>query len=587
MRLLKIILAVVLLAALFSTLTAQDVQKGVQKGTISGRVVTEDGDGLPGITVTLTLARSERVSQRRTASTDDDGNFRFNDLPPGAYRISTLSGRAYVPAPTLAGSEPRLYRPGETVTLQMIKGGVITGRVTNAAGEPVVALQLSAIRLRSAEGYPVSGQVSYYENAYTDDRGVYRFYGLTPGTYIIKANGGPQFVSPPPLSPYDHQAPTYYPSSTRDTAVEVQVSSGGEATGVDIRYRGERGYAVSGRVADAKQSLYVELLDAGSGLQFASKYLYPGSPTGFAFDFYGVPDGEYEIAARSSDSNDASPVASAPRRITVRGADVTGMELRLLPLASIAGRVVLDTATPACEKDARLAFEEIAVAARPEEGARGEGETVVRQSTNESALDEKGQFEIRRLTARRYRLSVNLPREDLYVRSLVSGTAGTAAAARPRSAAAAPAAADLARQGVMLRQGEKLSGVTVTVAEGAASVRGRVAAEREGARLPARMRVHLVPAEPAAADDVLRYAEAMIGGDGAFVLSNIAPGKYWLIVRGVVESEPVDRMAAPAAWDVGARAKLRREAEAGRVEIELKSCQRLTDQILKYSGMVN
>src|SRR5690606_8897295 len=109
----------------------------------------------------------------------------------------------------------------------------------------------------------------------------------------------------------------------------------GEATGVDIRYRGERGYAVSGRVADAKQSLYVELLDAGSGLQFASKYLYPGSPTGFAFDFYGVPDGEYEIAARSSDSNDASPVASAPRRITVRGADVTGMELRLLPLASI------------------------------------------------------------------------------------------------------------------------------------------------------------------------------------------------------------------------------------------------------------
>ena len=44
------------------------------KGEISGRVVTPDGSGLGGISVYLTPAGMERFSQRRTGSTDEDGN---------------------------------------------------------------------------------------------------------------------------------------------------------------------------------------------------------------------------------------------------------------------------------------------------------------------------------------------------------------------------------------------------------------------------------------------------------------------------------------------------------------------------------
>ena len=75
------------------------------------------------------------------------------------------------------------------VTLTMIRGGVITGRVTNAQDEPLIAMQISAVRVREAAGHPVTNQMTGLAHM-TDDRGVYRFYGLTPGTYVVMANSG-------------------------------------------------------------------------------------------------------------------------------------------------------------------------------------------------------------------------------------------------------------------------------------------------------------------------------------------------------------------------------------------------------------
>jgi hypothetical protein len=135
-----------------------------------------------------------------------------------------------------------------------------------------------------------------------------------------------------------------------------------------------------------------------------------------------------------------------------------------------------------------------------------------------------------------------------------------------------------------LKAGEKVSGVTVTIAEGAAGVSGKVAPAKapagDGSRLPARLRVHMVPAEAAAANDVLRYAEAFARSDGSFSLNNIAPGKYWLLARAIPDDEPSDAQPLPVALDAIERAKLRKEAEALKIEIELKPCQRVVDQVV-------
>lgn len=550
------------------------------KGVISGRVVSEDGAGLPGITVNLTPVGANHTGATRTTSTDDEGNFRFADLPPRVYKVVALSGRAYVAAPPTAAeaAQPRLYRSGDNVTLTMIKGGVITGRVTNAQSEPLIAMQISAVLVREAAGHPITEQMTSLRYA-TDDRGIYRCYGLTPGTYVVLANSGnPYFGSQTSL--YDHQSATYHPSSTRDTAAEITVTSGGEATGVDIRFRGERGYAISGKVLGLKEQrgggASATLTQVGTGLRLATSYI--GSSAA-GFDFYGVPDGEYEIAVSTNFDAD-EPSASAPRRVTVRGADVTGLELRLLPLGSIAGRIVIEPSTTTCAQPSKISLAETALAAHPEDKPRQENIPITKPPGSETVPDDKGEFIITRLHAQRYRLELQPPHANLYVKS-IAATAPSKPTTATKPAPVAPN--DSARDGVTLKQGERLSGVTITLAAGAASLRGRYVAQEEPAKLPARLRVHLLPAEAASLDDVLRYHETLARSDGQFAFDHLAPGKYLLVARRVADEEATDRPRSPLAADNAERAKLRKEAGAVKHEIELQPCQQLQDQVIKYA----
>jgi hypothetical protein len=460
----------------------------------------------------------------------------------------------------------------------MIKGGAITGRVTNAMGEPLISVQVNPMMTRDAEGNPVRGGG---RSRFTDDRGVYRIYGLAPGTYVVFTRN--TFSSPYP-SPYDLDAPTFHPSSTRETATEVTVTSG-EVSGVDIRYRGETGHVISGTVTGGGGSppLYgsvsVTLTNAAGGAYFgvSNAVRRDDGTTGFAI--YGVPDGAYEIVARRGGYGNEEPFASTPRPVVVRGADVGGVELKLLPFGSIAGKFTLEAAPAVCETKRKWSLEEALLALRFEAKPAGSSSAVSRSFVN--GLTEKGEFTVYNLEANRYFLEPRLPNENWYVKA-ITATSTTSSPAGARAAATRNSSpADVGRSGIALKAGEKIAGVTVTVADGAAAVSGKVSPAKEGSRLPARLRVHLVPAEAGAAGDVLRYAEAFARSDGSFSLSNIAPGKYWLVARAAPDDEPSDGLPPPAAWDAVERAKLRKEAEAMKVEIELKPCQRVMGQIVK------
>ena len=303
------------------------------KGAITGRVVAEDGAGMAGVTVMLSVVAIQD-GPRRSTTTDEEGNFRFADLSPRPYSISVFGSREYVAPPAITRSgERRYYRPGENVQIALIRGGVITGRVTNAAGEPVIGIQVLATRVRDADGRPIQTAIGSSQRL-SDDRGVYRIYGLQPGGYIVVANSSSNYSGG---GAYYGESPTYHPSSTRDSAAEVTVASGTEASGIDIRYRGEPGHAVSGRMtgvdpAESFAACVVYLTNAATGASFDLMYANPSQ--GGAFAFYGVPDGQYDLTAESlenyrndrpaDDKNDR--LASEPRRVSVRGADVTGVE---------------------------------------------------------------------------------------------------------------------------------------------------------------------------------------------------------------------------------------------------------------------
>src|SRR5262245_19914421 len=211
-----------------------------QTGEITGRVMTDDGAGMPNVTVYLNPVATDRRptmggSQNRT-STDEDGNFKFTGLAPRVYSVVAVSTKGYVqrPVPISERQDGGYHRAGDNVTITMIKGGAITGRVTNATGEPLISVQVNTMMTRDAEGNPVRGGGG--RTRFTDDRGVYRIYGLQPGTYVVFTRSS--FSGPYP-SPYDLDTPTFHPPSTRQAGTAVTVTSGGEVSGVDIRYRGD------------------------------------------------------------------------------------------------------------------------------------------------------------------------------------------------------------------------------------------------------------------------------------------------------------------------------------------------------------
>jgi hypothetical protein len=560
-----------------------------QTGVITGRVVNEEGAGMAGVTVYLSPVSADRRpatgrSQNQTA-TDEDGNFKFAGLAPRVYSVAVSSAKGYVqpPVPISERQDGDYHRVGANVTITMIKGGAITGRVTNAMGEPLISVQVNATMVRDAGENPV--RFGGGRPRFTDDRGVYRIYGLQPGTYLVFTRNSTYGPYP---SPYDLDAPTYHPSSTRETATEVTVTSGGEVSGVDIRYRDDLGHMVSGEVTSGAGSsspsagigISVSLTNvtAGAYLSAPSLVRRDDGTTGFAI--HGVTDGEYEIAARSGGYNNVESFASTPRRIVVSGADVGGIELKLLPLGSITGKFTLEAGPAVCETTRKWSLEEALLALRYETKPAGSASALSRSVVN--GLTEKGEFTVYNLEANRYFLEPRLPNENWYVKAITAPAATSPPAGARGAAARNSAPADVARSGIALKAGEKIAGVTVSIADGAAAETGKAPPAKEGSRPPARLRVHLVPAEAGAANDALRYAEAFARSDGSFSLSNVAPGKYWLVARAAPDDEPSDGPAPPAAWDANERAKLRKEAEAMKVEIELKPCQRVTDQIAKY-----
>jgi len=131
-----------------------------------------------------------------------------------------------------------------------------------------------------------------------------------------------------------------------------------------------------------------------------------------------------------------------------------------------------------------------------------------------------------------------------------------------------------------VKSGDQLNPLAITIAEGAASIRGRLVLA-EGAAPPAGMVVYLIPAEPDKADDVLRFFVTDIASDGTFTLNSLPPGKYIAFTQTNVDGQiaTLTKLRQPEA--APARTKLRRSAETQKTEIELKPCQNLADFQLK------
>lgn len=574
-----------------------EATKARARGSITVRVVDDANQPVRNATVlALNQGQSSRIAYDSSAART--GRYVVSNLDPGVYRIAA-SAPGFIQeydftAP--ASSQP-LYRPGDSVTLRLTRGGVVTGRVVDTEGSAVVGARVTAVRVRDLSGRPAQDNAFEFfrpRERRTDDRGVYRLYGLTPGSYIVLVGGKPQFNFSARPTAYDTDAPTYYPSTTRDGAVELQVQTGQELTDIDIRYRGDKGHSVGGAVAGASAVnpsnpfvATIALSHTATGSLEGTAFIQ-GDAAARTFSFDGIPDGEYDLVASSFAQND-SGMSSPPVHVSVRGADVTGLRLTLVPLGSLAGRVgfeplkAADAAKPECQKQRAFVPQETLVFARRDGGVDpAQPRNYFQSNGNEAPPDAKGDFTLRNVRDGRYRLDARLLDENLFLRAAtLPPVAATAATAPARPATPVATATDAAR-GFQLKPGERIAGALVQISAGAAALRGRVAAG-EGEQLPDNLRVYLVPAERERAEDVLRYSEADVQPDGAFTFKNLAPGHYLLVAR-IAPTEPDPRQPArPLALDANARNALRRDAEAAKNPVELQPCQRAADFTLRFT----
>lgn len=607
---------------------------------ISGRVLDESGKPMFEVTVTaVNIGQTGKELKlapltTRSATTDENGNFAFELLSPGAYKLSVLAqGYTLAPEALQGDGSPKFYRPGDSPNIRMVKGGVITGAVTTPGGDPLVGVRVRALKVKDPEGrvartIPIT-ETSLMKEWKTDDRGIYRIFGLEPGKYVVSAGG--KGFNPMSMGEFDSDAPTYHPTGTRDMAAEVGVHAGQEAVGIDIRYRDLKGHIISGHISNANESdaqaniAILSLTNSATGSLeawamaggFGNPAFGNASTEGKRpFALTGIADGEYDVSAAAAAVTPLGGVSGtsyvAPaRRVKVKGGDVTGLELKLYPLASISGQLVIEKlrpeeGKPACQSSRPVAVQEAVIVGRHDAKQQiashlpnlpMPGVLSAFSVKAETAPDEKGAFKIMITDASRYRLEVKLPSEDLYVRSIgfpkaAATTAAKAPAGRETTVAPAKAPAptatetakqlrDGARNGLSVKLGEHIENVLITVAEGAAGLRGQVKAE---GTLPPRLRIFLVPAETDNGDDVLRYFETDMQKDGTFSVSHVPPGRYFIMTRVLNEEAANDENARPVAWDAELRKLLHTEAEAKNLLLELQPCQRLNDYVLRYTA---
>lgn len=543
-------------------------------GTITGRVINENGQPLSHVTIYVTAPITSL--QQRTATTDDGGNFQLTDLDALVYFVGA-SAPSYINFPREPDSPlPTSYRIGDSVTINLIKGGVITGTVTSPGGEPMVQAGVRAILIRDATGKPPSSPRFPLERL-TDDRGVYRIYGLATGTYLVSAGGrGPYGYA---TNAYDSDSPTYAPSSTRDAAAEISVRAGEETSGVDIRYRGEAGHAISGTVSGPTtpdSGTDIKLMQMMSGAAQMVGFSYQ-SPNSKGFAIYGVADGDYDLTAQWS-SGQGEVMASEPLRVTVKGGDITGINLVLKALSLISGRIVLENTTALeCKNKRKPLFSETLLMVRRTDKDAKDQIPLTNFSGSQAVPDKSGDFLLRNLVPGLFSLNARFFAKYWYLRSIVREIPG----ALPARTGAANQQTDLARNGINLKFGERLTGVAVTLGEGAASLRG-VVKLGEGERVPAKLYAHLVPSEKEHAEDVLRFFTTLVQADGTFAVNNLPPGRYWILARLSPNNEPQFDAKLRAPEETDARIQIRRAAEAAKTEVEFKPCQNVIDYQLSF-----
>lgn len=524
-RLARVLFALGLLLFLGGTAAAQSGDSQEGSSAITGHVTV---DGKPARRVVVTATTESRskgsLAGEKTfkATTDEDGRFSLTGLAPGEYLVVPSAPVLVVPEDveydlrkrTIALSEAQIV---EGIDFVLERGGVITGRVTDADARPVIGQVIGLVRLNEDnEKEPLLDRIKPFR---TDDRGVYRVYGIAKGRYMVAVGGG-STSSLLALSGRGVGGTTYYPGVTDASKAKlVEVAAGSETTGIDISIptAGE-GYEVTGRVVDADTGKAIN----GAIISIAAVKPESEFPLGGTnpmsqvdsqgrFTFSNITPGQYQATAHIMTAGD---YCDGAQDFEVKSEDIKSLEIKVQRGASISGVVSLEGGSP--DLFARLAAAGIGVHVQsPGELWRVSPALMPLFGGAKSQIEADGAFRIRGLKAGNATLWLGRNGEsNLKIARVERGGVEQIG-------------------GIDVHAGDAVTDVRVVVAEATGTIRGHVVLEGGGIPQDASLDVRARRAENTSEG---QDESARVGTNGDFLLEGLLPGAYEVTVFGSIRS---------------------------------------------------
>jgi hypothetical protein len=482
-------------------------------GTITGKV-TIQSKGAPRILIGLRC--NEPDSQRQPtlkASTDENGHYRIDGVSPGTCVVAPV-------APGFIVTDYAFNSPGKTVVIvedetvddidfTLVAGGVITGKVVDADGRPLIEERITLLPSDSSNQGAQTASPRGPRTSQTDDRGIYRIFGVTAGHYKVGVSlSGDSGQVSPTRRPYQQ---TFYPDTTNfSKGTVVEVTEGGETSNIDIVVgRTLQTFSASGQIVDGETGRPVinrrwGLAQMSGSMKFDPSH-YPANNQG-EFMIETLLPGRYAVFVQPEPDAD---IFSEPVPFEIVDKNIDGLVIKTSIGASLAGRVVIEDA------DKTL----IAKVSQMRLNVYVDSPGTAFPNWFSAAIKPDGSF---------------------YLRGLQPGTANinTVSASDPRlvkDLLILQTERDGIEQsrGIGMKAGEQITGLTVLVAKGTGVVSGEV--QCVNGSLPAGAHVQV---KVTRTDKVNPLTATDADVRGRFRIERLPPGSYWLDVDAFLPFAP-------------------------------------------------
>jgi Carboxypeptidase regulatory-like domain len=356
MQKLRIALSILVLPFAFHSVQAQTAETKAGMATVAGRVVMK-GESAQGVLVYLHPISQPTPSNPDTylrARTDEGGHFRITGVAAGDYFIIPLAPGFVYSGGDETGLRRKTLKVSEGVNIENIdvdlyRGGVITGRVVDSQGRPLVGKFVLLSRFdKSGWSSPNTSYGVSFEMYVTDDRGVYRIYGLPVGRYLVSVGFPPSAGQGAVSRDGTFYPRTFHPKAANESeAKTIEVTEGSESVGVDITVlESKLARSISGRVIDADTGQPAEGIDiAYNAISDSRRYINHWRSDGVLsgargeFSLKGMAPGKYQLVARPESE---SEFFSDPTPCDLSDGDVAGVEIKVRRGGSISGVVVIE-----------------------------------------------------------------------------------------------------------------------------------------------------------------------------------------------------------------------------------------------------